>query len=151
MNFHVVRMNDSIKKIALLYNYDEDELIALNKHIIDFNNLIPGTKIRLPQISEATHIELNDVEPFIEDYFPRLNKEKYMNYQENPENVINNQEKIVNYQDIQETNNNNNIEEKKVIKKEEKNKKTNTLYNPYYYNPYYQYYYPYYNYPRKKK
>ena len=72
MNFHIVRTNETIEDIALLYNVDIEEIKESNKHIRIWDNLSPGLKIRLPEISESLATEIDDVEPFIEDYYPKL-------------------------------------------------------------------------------
>ena len=53
MTFHIVRMNEKIEKIALNYQLDIDEIKSNNKYIKDWNHLIPGTKLRLPEISNV--------------------------------------------------------------------------------------------------
>lgn len=72
MNFHIVRTNESLKDICLIYNIDIDEIKQANKHIRIWENLSPGLKIKLPEIPESLALELDDVEPFIEDYYPKL-------------------------------------------------------------------------------
>ena len=72
MNFHIVRTNESLKDICLIYNIDVDEIKQANKHIRIWENLSPGLKIKLPEIPESLALELDDVEPFIEDYYPKL-------------------------------------------------------------------------------
>lgn len=72
MNYHIIKTGESIQKIANIYNLTEDEIIQNNKHITSWTKLIPGTRIKLPNISEALSEEIDEVEPFIEDYYPRL-------------------------------------------------------------------------------
>ena len=72
MNTHIVRVNEKIEKIASLYHLNIEEIIKMNKHIQDWDHLIPGTKIRLPEISEMVQIELDNTEPFIEEYYPKI-------------------------------------------------------------------------------
>ncbi len=72
MTFHIVRMNDKIEKIALSYQLDIEEIKECNKYIKDWNHLIPGTKLRLPEISNVLNEELDNYEPFIEEYYPKL-------------------------------------------------------------------------------
>lgn len=54
-----------------------DEIQTLNQHISNWHKLIPGTKLRLPDIPETLKNELDDVEPFIEDYYPKIDISKY--------------------------------------------------------------------------
>lgn len=72
VNYHIVRTNETIEKIAMIYNLDVMEIKELNTHIRSWNNLIPGVKIKLPEIPESVTTSLNDVEPFIEDYYPKI-------------------------------------------------------------------------------
>ena len=72
MTFHIVRMNEKIDKIALNYQLDVDEIKAVNSYIKDWNHLIPGTKLRLPEISNMLNEEIDNYEPFIEEYYPKL-------------------------------------------------------------------------------
>lgn len=133
MTFHIVRMNEKIEKIALNYQLDVDEIKSHNKYIKDWNHLIPGTKLRLPEIPNFLNEELDNYEPFIEEYYPKLSN-NYTNIEE-VENID-----IVNVSDIKEDNNINNteknvIEQKLVLPQ-------NNIYNPYqnyYFN--YPYYY----------
>ena len=74
MTFHIVRMDEKIERIALNYQLDIDEIKAHNKYIKDWDHLIPGTKLRLPEISIALNEELDNYEPFIEEYYPKLSK-----------------------------------------------------------------------------
>lgn len=88
MNNHIVRVNDKIDKIALLYNLNKDEIIKINTHIRDWDHLIPGTKIKLPIISEELKNELDNTEPFIEDYYPKIDPNNYLNNHNATKEVI---------------------------------------------------------------
>ena len=79
MTFHIVRMDEKIEKIALNYQLDIEEIKEYNKYIKDWNHLIPGTKLRLPEISNVLNEELDNYEPFIEEYYPKLSN-NYSNY-----------------------------------------------------------------------
>lgn len=119
MNYHIIKAGESIKMIAKNYELLEDEIINNNRHITNWDKLIPGTRLKLPNISEKLADEIDEVEPFIEDYYPRIE----VPIQEEP---------------IEET-----IEE--PISKtptENNNKPKNKVPNPYYY-PYYMYPNPY--------
>ena len=123
MNFHIVRTNETIEDIALLYNVDIEEIKESNKHIRIWDNLSPGLKIRLPEISESLATEIDDVEPFIEDYYPKLSP-------------LYKEEKIE--EDVIPI----------AVEQKEQLQKKNTIkqyhYYPHYYNPYFQYYRYYY-------
>lgn len=131
MNYHIVRTNESIEDIALIYNLDIDEIKETNKHIRVWENLTPGLKIRLPEISESLAIELDDVEPFIEDYYPKLSP------------LIKEEEKVEKEEVIP-------VVKEQNIEIQKNQQPKNFYYYPYYYNPYFQYY-RYYNKRRKPK
>lgn len=144
MNYHIVRMNETIDKIALIYNLSVEEIKEINKHIRNWDNITPGIKLNLPQIPEALKDDLNDVEPFIEDYYPRYDEVIDNSFDELVEN--NNLSEVPN-----ELNNDLNVESK-TNSKETKNTKPKYNYPFSYYNGYYPpypYYYPYYPYYNK--
>ena len=85
MTFHIVRMDEKLEKIALNYQLDVEEIKANNKYIKDWNHLIPGTKLRLPEISNVLNDELDNYEPFIEEYYPKLSN----NYNYDAEEHVN--------------------------------------------------------------
>lgn len=141
MNYHIVRNGETIEKIALIYNLDIIEIKEVNKHIKSFDNLVPGLRLRLPEIPDSITLELNDVEPFIEDYYPKLSD--YDDVYPQKEEII--KDDIIDVTQI----------------KEEKNQPINDnsikyskpkIVKPIYYNPYCYpyYYYPYYNIYRKR-
>ena len=72
MKYHIVSDQETLQKIAFLYDLTEEEIKKENKHIRLWNRLVPGTKLKIPVISEAMNQDLNDIEPFIEDYYPKL-------------------------------------------------------------------------------
>lgn len=79
MRFHIVKTTDTLDRIAKMYNLSIIEVKANNTHISDWKHLIPGTKIRLPTIPEYLSDELDNTEPFIEDYYPKLNTQTKIN------------------------------------------------------------------------
>ena len=147
MNYHIVRTNDKIETIMNLYNLTKNEIKDLNTHITSWNNLIPGTRIKLPKISDAMNDELNDIEPFIEDYYPKIDLTKY---ESNEESVIKDEALEENKESIEE--------EKNVIYNKEEESENNIVFEQpkkgnfnnsiklppnysYYYNPYEYYRY----------
>lgn len=130
MTFHIVRMNEKIEKIALNYQLDIDEIKSNNKYIKDWNHLIPGTKLRLPEISNVLNEELDNYEPFIEEYYPKLSNN--YNMVEGNENTI-----MVDNIKTEPVISNNNTNSKQV---------SQSLVLPQN-NPYYQYSNYYFNYP----
>lgn len=147
MNYHVVRINDSIEKIASIYNLTINEIKNLNTHISNWKELIPGTRIKLPTIPDAINEELNDIEPFIEDYYPKIDIKKYESKGIEEEDIIDVEESKTS---LSETNDN--LEDIKEIKEDENEnvnstetiKISNTINLP----PNYNYYYPFYDYQR---
>lgn len=144
MKFHIVGTNESIQEIIDAYDITLEELKKENKHIRVWNNLIPGTKLKIPVITESMNEELNSTEPFIEDYYPkiRIDNEKYETLNEEleevkidqtQENVI---EEVNKEEPIKEFNE---IEEKKEIIEEpiKERPNSNRYYIPY---PSYQMY-----------
>ncbi len=55
-----------------MYGLDEDEIKKENKHIRFWDRLIPGIKLKIPVISERIDNEITTMDPFIEDYYPKL-------------------------------------------------------------------------------
>ncbi len=97
MILHVVRENERINSISTVYNSSLDELKNLNKHIVDWNNLVPGTKIRVPVVNNDLREKIKDSEPFIQDYFPsednkNVNNKDVNNKNDNSNNVNNNKD-----------------------------------------------------------
>lgn len=60
----------------LEYGLSKSELIAENKHITSWEKLVPGTKLKIPAISENNELGIIEMEPFIEDYYPPLSLPK---------------------------------------------------------------------------
>lgn len=152
MNYHIVRTNDKLETIINLYNLNVNELIDLNKHISNWNNLIPGTRIKLPVISESLSEELNDIEPFIEDYYPKIDLKRFESYDgsDNNQNIIEKVEEKIEDEIEDETENVEQESENIVYNKEEekqtkKSNFTNSIKLPY------NYYYDPYNYYRRRK
>lgn len=104
MKFHIVGNGESIKDILNGYELTIEELKNENKHIRNWNYLIPGTKLKIPVLTEALVEELNEIEPFIEDYYPKIKLE------EEQYNIVNENE-IETIIDIDENKNVNNCEE----------------------------------------
>ncbi len=131
INYHVIKAGETLKRIALSYNLETGEITKINQHISNWERLVPGTKIRLPSISNQLSEEIDEVEPFIEDYYPKIE-------------LPIKEEKI----EVSEE-----VKEEKTLNKSSAKKKTNH-YRPPMYNPYYMYPYMYNNYyytTRKKK
>lgn len=74
LKFHIVRIKETLEDILYIYNLSKDELVEQNKHIRVWDKLIPGTKLKIPPITNAVDLEVSDIEPFVEDYYPSLNE-----------------------------------------------------------------------------
>ena len=91
MKFHIVCEGESLRKIAFLYGLSEEELQKENKHIRVWERLIPGTKLKIPNIPEAVDLDINSMEPFVEDYYPKLKLDVGAMSNPNPEVQIKNE------------------------------------------------------------
>ena len=76
MKFHIIGNNESLSEILNSYDITLDELKKENKHIRMWNYLIPGTKLKIPVITETMNEDINEIEPFIEDYYPKIKLEE---------------------------------------------------------------------------
>ena len=127
MIYHIIKPGETIKLIANKYKLTENEIIRINPHFRSWENLAPGAKLRIPEMSEAVLDEIDELEPFIEDYYPKINLDE----------IIINKEK--DYEKPKEINPVVNDKTKKNINKT----------SPYYYYPYYPHY-NYFPYGRKR-
>lgn len=78
---HIVRSGENIHKILDHYGILRNELISENRHITDFSNLKPGTKLKIPVISNQVIEALEETEPFVEEYYPKakeLTKDEFI-------------------------------------------------------------------------
>lgn len=151
MNYHIVRTNERVSDIAQAYNLSVEEIMSINNHIRSWDKLIPGTKLKLPAIPEQIRVELDDSEPFIEDYYPKIAVEELKTESINESSME---------QDI-ESETPKEMEKSQVDSPKPKPPTTNKPNNPYqrppypyyyYYYPYYPYYgYPYYQYGQRKR
>lgn len=120
MKFHIVSSRENINKIAFLYNVEVEEIQKENRHIRNWDNLIPGTKLKIPVLSENLINEFNDFEPFIEDYYPKydlnekIEEEIYTKVDEDIIEEVNDDEYISSNIEKEEIK-----EEKKSIEKKE--------------------------------
>ena len=71
MLIHIVRSGENIHKILDHYGILRSELVSENRHITDFFNLKPGTKLKIPVISNQVLETLEETEPFVEEYYPK--------------------------------------------------------------------------------
>lgn len=152
MKFHIIQMGETIDEIIFLYNLTKDELKEENRHIRKWDKLIPGTKLKIPVITETIDSEVSEMEPFIEDYYPKLNIEDDLKtisseeelaevFKDENEEIDKNEETEIQEELEKEAEEetpkiiNEEIEKKEIVK--QKNNKVNYPY----FNPYYSYYY----------
>ena len=72
MKFHIIGNGENVEDILKGYDLSIDELKNENKHIRVWDKLIPGTKLKIPVLSENLVEDINEIEPFIEDYYPKI-------------------------------------------------------------------------------
>lgn len=161
MKFHIVGNGETVEDILRGYDLTIEELKNENKHIRIWNKLIPGTKLKIPILSEAIIEDINTIEPFIEEYYPKIKIEEdnqIINEFGDESNEVEitelideddeNNEKYLNHEDnnsIQETVEEDNINEEvnqqvKIINNKENINKNQIYYRyiypqPYYYRP----------------
>lgn len=161
MKFHIVGNGETVEDILRGYDLTIDELKNENKHIRIWNKLIPGTKLKIPILSEAIIEDINTIEPFIEEYYPKIKIEEdnqIINEFGDESNEVEitelideddeNSDKYLNHEDnnsIQETVEEDNINEEvnqqvKIINNKENINKNQIYYRyiypqPYYYRP----------------
>lgn len=157
MKFHIVSSRENIKKIAFLYNMDIEEIQKENRHIRDWVNLVPGTKLKIPVLSETLINEVNDFEPFIEDYYPKydlnekidqneietdesinveVNASEYVSNVKSEENPEQSKEEINEQEEVKEVKE---IEKKEEVIRNEEIKDLNNYQRRYYMIPPYPY------------
>jgi len=85
MKFHIVRNGETVNEIVFFYGLETEELKKENKHIRYWDKLIPGTKLRIPTIPEAVELDIASMEPFIEDYYPKLKLGEELHSEKTPE------------------------------------------------------------------
>ena len=60
MKFHIVQMGETIEEIIFLYNLTRQELVEENRHIKKWDKLIPGTKLKIPVITDE-HADMENI------------------------------------------------------------------------------------------
>ncbi len=70
MIFHVVQQSENLEDILNIYEVTIDDLKEHNQHISNIKQIIPGMKLRIPNTSIDSINEIEEVTPFIEDYYP---------------------------------------------------------------------------------
>lgn len=143
MIIHIVKENETLTQIMDDYKISKNDIVSNNRHITDFKKLKAGTKLKIPLLNEEVIENLEESEPFIEEYYnhkidDNADKEIIKEEKENNEQ----KEKIKETREELNTNNNLNL-----------NKNSYQNYYDYYYNyyknyyeNYYKYYYEYYKY-----
>lgn len=153
-----MRSGETLEKIMFTYSLTKDELVESNRHVRNWKELIPGSKLKIPVITENIDDDIMDMEPFIEDYYPKQNSiDKILSTVEEldeikltSENTLE-ESKTKNIDSLNEESNEDFIEYKEKTREKSinnENKKGNNhkldYYPYYYYDPYYKQYYVYY-------
>lgn len=146
MKEHIVKNGETIEKIMFIYSATKDELLEANKHIKNVDNLIPGTKLKIPIITKVVDDDMMNLDPFIEDYY-EINEELF----DEKEETFDKKEELNTIEEKEEINTIEKKEERDTIEDKKEEEKTSTpkinYYPCYFYNPYtnryYVYYYPY--------
>lgn len=147
MKFHIIKNGERVKDILFTYSLTIDELKENNRHIRSWNELIPGTKLKIPVIPESVDQDVMQMEPFIEDYYPQ-NKEHYnedfddaISEDESKDIIDTTSETIINEKPCEDVRPSGEVE---VVKEEvQVNKKYKYKTNYVYYYPYFHPYYGY--------
>lgn len=71
MFIHIVHQNENIHLIADRYRVSVNDIMAINRHITDFNHLTVGMKIKIPLLNDEVLDILEETEPFVEDYYQK--------------------------------------------------------------------------------
>lgn len=92
MILHIVKNNERISEILEAYGLTFEELYEYNRHITDFNNLICGTKLWIPLLSEEISDILDNSEGFVDNKISKLkdimvNEEKNIIKPKNEERI----------------------------------------------------------------
>lgn len=88
MKFHIIQVGETLDKILFLYDLNKDELVEENRHIKNWNKLIPGTKLKIPTVSQTIDSEIMEMEPFVEDYYPKINSGIDEVFEKNEEKIV---------------------------------------------------------------
>lgn len=72
MILHIVKNNERISGILEAYGLTFEEIYEYNRHITDFNNLICGTKLWIPLLSEEISDILDNSEGFVDNKISKL-------------------------------------------------------------------------------
>lgn len=72
---HIVKYGENIEEILETYKVSLEELKIVNMHITDFRNLVAGTKVKIPLISEEIEQILEKTESFVMNYYPKVTTE----------------------------------------------------------------------------
>ena len=69
---HIVKNGENLKDIINVYKVSFDEVRNCNLHLTDFENIIPGMKIKIPLINEEVEQILDSTESFVMNYYPKV-------------------------------------------------------------------------------
>ncbi|XMB66179.1 LysM peptidoglycan-binding domain-containing protein [Mycoplasmatota bacterium zrk1] len=118
MIFHIVKQSDTIKDLIFKYGVDKSEIISSNQHISNWDTLIPGVKLKIPIINERLIEHLDEVEPFIEDYYSK--QEDDITYGVDEQVEFNNEDNESSVEEVGNENSSESISSEEVTVKDEK-------------------------------
>lgn len=75
MLIHIVKNGETIDDIINTYRVSYEELRRLNSHVSNLNNLIGGTKLKVPLITEEIEQVLEATECFVSDYYSKISED----------------------------------------------------------------------------
>jgi uncharacterized protein (DUF433 family) len=70
---HVVRIGESIEDILKKYQINLREFVSANPQVQSGCAMTPGTRLTIPKMNQQLEEEIEEIEPFLEDYYPRVN------------------------------------------------------------------------------
>ncbi len=72
MILHIVKNNEQISEILDVYGLTFEEIFEYNRHITDFDNLICGTRLWIPLLSEEISEILDNSEGFVDNKITKI-------------------------------------------------------------------------------
>lgn len=100
MIIHIVRNNETVNEILDNYHLTINDLRTNNQHVTDFKNIQSGTKLKIPFLSEENKQILKTSEPFIQDYYPTVEKYGFEPKEENKIEEVKKVEEVNKIEDV---------------------------------------------------
>ncbi len=74
MFFHIVQLGETIEDISKSYEVGIKEISKYNEHVSNIKKVAPGMKLRIPKAVVENVSEIEEITPFVEDYYPTINE-----------------------------------------------------------------------------